>query len=454
MASRGGARPPADHDADVSSRAQGSVGASGASEASARHRFVQTDRRHDSRRATRRRREAEDALLDAVLLPSEGRSETIGSESQVLLMKSLARLERQADVEGAIAWSLDRDGDPVVIAAVPTTAATRLPPERRSYGALAALDRVQRLTDSGLDPVLRALAAQGISAAAPVPGLGQSPSAVILLVGQPPGRPVRPRTVAILGEVASRLRKTLSTSLALERMAELDAAVQRVDRLAALGGLVSEIVHEIRNPLVSVKTFLQLLPDRLEDPEFHGEFRQTVSDEVARLERMLEELLRHARPMPVRAPVEPEARIADAVVTTLQLLGYRCRERGILLETELREDLPTLGLPEDGLRQLFMNLLLNASDVTPSGGRIRIRADWSQESANHVEILIEDEGPGIEPHVRPHVFEPFWTTREQNAGGLGLAICKRIVEEADGRIELVEPTGTGACFRVVLPIAT
>ena len=411
------------------------------------------DLRHDTRRATRRRRAAEDALLDAVLLPNEPRSEAIGSEGQVLLMKAIARLERQEDIEAAVAWSLDVDGEPRVLAALPAEAATRVPPERRFYNALGELVRVQRLTDSNLDVDLQALGALGVSAAAPVPGLGAAPSAVILTYAAKAGRPLRPRSVAVLGEVASKLEKTLTTSLALERMTRLDDAIQRIDRLAALGGLVSEIVHEIRNPLVSVKTFLQLLPERVADPEFHTEFRGVVEGEVNRLERMLDDLLRHARPSPENSPLAPDGQIAGAIETTLQLVTYRCRERGVEVETDLRAELPSLGLPEDALRQLLLNLLLNASEVTPTGGRIFVTADWCQRASNHVEIRVEDEGPGIDPALRANVFEPFWTTRSDSAGGLGLSICKKIVDEAAGKIEIESGKNGGACFRVSLPIS-
>ncbi|CAN0437995.1 unnamed protein product [Discosporangium mesarthrocarpum] len=412
------------------------------------------DRRTDSHRATKRRRAAEDALLDAVLSSSEPRADRIGSEGQHLLMKSLARLERQEDIDGAVAWSLDPEDRPMVLGALPARAATRIEANATSYRALSNLDRVQRLTDPDLDPELESLATRGVSAAAPIAGLGDTPAAILLVYPTKIGRPLRPRTVAVLGEVAAKLGKTLSTSLALERMTRLDEAVRRLDRLAALGGLVSEIVHEIRNPLVSVKTFLQLLPDRLDDPEFHEGFRGVVEDEVGRLERMLEDLLRHARPTPTGSPFEPDARIANAVETTLQLLTYRSREKGVLLETEIRDELPALALPEDALRQLMMNLVLNATEVTPNGGRIRVEADWSAVSANHVSIVVQDEGPGLDPAVAARVFEPFWTTRSDGNGGLGLAICKRIIEDAGGTIELEESRSTGARFRIELPIAS
>ena len=451
IASRRGPGTPASRSSDTRTDGRGPTSASGDAPSDLARVL---DRRTDSRRATKRRRAAEDALLDAVFSTPDPRPESLGSEGQHLLLKALARLERQEDIDAAVAWSLDPDGRPVVLGALPVRAATRTEASPEAYRALAALERVQRLTDPDLGDALEALAAKGIAAAAPIPGLGDAASAVVLVYPTKIGRPLRPRTIAVLAEVAAKLGKTLSTSLALERMTRLDDAVRRLDRMAALGGLVSEIVHEIRNPLVSVKTFLQLLPDRLDDPEFHEGFRGVVEDEVGRLERMLEDLLRHARPTPLGTPLEPDARIASAIETTLQLLTYRSREKGITLETSIREELPALALPEDALRQLMMNLVLNATEVTPSGGTIRVEADWSALSPNHVSIIVQDEGPGLEPAVAARIFEPFWTTRSDGNGGLGLAICKRIIEDAAGTIELEETGAPGARFRIELPIAS
>jgi signal transduction histidine kinase len=256
----------------------------------------------------------------------------------------------------------------------------------------------------------------------------------------------------VLAEVADQLSQSMATQLALDRLGQMDDAVARLDRLAALGGLVTEIVHEIRNPLVAVKTFLQLLPERRNDPEFNDGFRLLVGEEVQRLERMLDDLLRHARPRSTPASIGEGAHIGEAAETTLQLLRYRCRERGIELETRIRPDLPALGLAPDALRQLLLNLLLNATQVTPRGGSIRLRAEWSDALPNHLVLSVEDDGPGVEPELAARIFEPFWTRRSEGAGGLGLAICKRIVEDAGGTISVQSgPTG-GARLCVELPI--
>jgi signal transduction histidine kinase len=410
-----------------------------------------SDRRHQSGRANDRRRAAEDALLDALLLPHDPAAGGVGSEGQTLLAKALLRLERQEGVEAAVAWASEPGAQPKILAAHPAHFADRIQPTAELYTALMKLERVQRLTDSELGVELTALAARGVSAVAPIKGLGATPAAVLLIYPEKPNRPLRPRTIAVLAEVATKLSDSMSTHLALDRLGRLDDAVQQLDRLASLGGLVSEIVHEIRNPLVSVKTFLQLLPDRLDDPEFHQDFRGVVNDEVQRLERMLDDLLRHARPN--RTPAIGEgARLSEAIRTTLQLMFYRCRERGVVLKTESRPELPALNISEDALRQLLLNLLLNATEVTPEGGQIILSVDWSPDEVNHIEIKVEDDGPGIDPSLGDRIFEPFWTTRSQGAGGLGLAICKRIVDDANGSIAANNRRNGGACFRIDLPI--
>jgi signal transduction histidine kinase len=411
------------------------------------------DRRHQSQRATTRRHAAESALLDALLLPHDGPVEHVGSEGQTLLIRALARLERQEDVGAAVAWAAAPDGKPKVLAADPPESAGRIQPTNELYDALLKLERVERLTDPKLGMELKALAVRGVSVVAPVAGLSTTPAAVILLYPKKAGRSLRPRTVAILTEVAAGLSRSMSTNLALDRLGLLDEAVAQIDRQASLGRLVSEIVHEIRNPLVSVKTFLQLLPERLQDPEFHQDFRLVVNDEVQRLERMLDDLLRHASPRTTSPQSGERARIDEVLRTTLQLMSYRFREQNIAFDSDIRSNLPILGLSEDSLRQLLLNLLLNASAITPTGGSISLSVDWSPTWANHIEIKIADDGPGIDASLVGRIFEPFWTTRSEGGGGLGLAICKRIVEDAGGEIEVHNRREGGACFRVDLPIA-
>jgi signal transduction histidine kinase len=374
--------------------------------------------------------------------PAEG---ILGSEQdlQSLLAGAVQQLARATGAGRAAAWSRGEDGSPVVRAAQLAGSAL-LVPEEWEYAAVASLPGASDLSAVGLGAIVER---HGFAAAAPVAGR-EAAAAAVLLLGEAEGRPdwVRPRILAELGAAAQRLRGPAAAALAAERLSELDAEVRRLDRLAALGGLVAEIVHEIRNPLVSVKTFLQLLPEREEDPEFRESFLQVASEEVRRIERLLDAVLQHARPAPpVRADATASA--ADAFESVAQLVGHRATERGVRLEIDVARELPDLRIAADALRQVVLNLSLNAIDATPSGGCVRLRAHASRDRAV---IAVEDEGSGIPPDLVPKIFEPFVSTKEDRPGGLGLAITRRIVEEAGGSIEVAERPQGGSAFTLRL----
>lgn len=321
-----------------------------------------------------------------------------------------------------------------------------LVPEEWEYVAVAALPGASDLSAVGLSAIVER---HGFAAAAPVAG-GEAAAAAVLLLGDTEGRPdwVRPRILAELGAAAQRLRGPAAAALAANRLAQLETEVRRLHRLAALGGLVAEIVHEIRNPLVSVKTFLQLLPEREEDPEFRDSFLQVASEEVRRIERLLDAVLEHGRPVP---PVRADATssVVDAFESVAQLVGHRAAERGVSLEIDAGQELPDVRITADALRQAALNLSLNAIDATQSGGRVQLRA---QASRSHVVIVVEDEGPGIPPELASRIFEPFVSTKEDRPGGLGLAITRRIVEEANGTIEVAERPQGGSVFTLRLRV--
>jgi signal transduction histidine kinase len=383
--------------------------------------------------------------LDPGTQPGRG---GLGSDQdlQSLLAGAVQQLARATGAGRAAAWSRGEDGAPVVRAAQLVGSAL-LVPEEWEYAAVASLSEASDLGAVGLSAIVER---HGFAAAAPVAG-GESDAAAVLLLGEAEGRPewVRPRILAELGAVAQRLRGPAGAALAAERLAQLDAEVRRLDRLAALGGLVAEIVHEIRNPLVSVKTFLQLLPEREGDPEFRESFLQVASEEVRRIERLLDAVLQHGRPAPlVRA--EATASVADAFESVAQLVGHRATERGVGLAFDAGRELPEIRIAADALRQVVLNLSLNAIDATPSGGSVRLRASRAR---GHLLIRVEDEGPGIPPELASRIFEPFVSSKEDRPGGLGLAITRRIVEEADGTIEATQRPQGGSAFTLRLRVA-
>jgi len=319
-------------------------------------------------------------------------------------------------------------------------------PDAETGRQLAGLTRA---TDLGTPAAREALAAPPTrwAAALALPG----PDAGVLLLAPGPldtAGSVRPRTLAALDATAQQL-SLQSPTAAWERLAGIDDEVQRLDRLAALGGLVAEIVHEIRNPLVSVKTFLQLLPEQWSEPDFRGEFLEVATDELRRVERLLDVVLEHARPQRADA-ASPGAAIDAAIESVVQLVAHRATERSVRLVVEIDEGLGALALSGDRLRQVLLNLTLNAIAVTPDSGAVTLRA---RGGATGVELEIEDEGPGVPEALREQIFEPFFSTRSEKAGGLGLAISRRIAQEAGGSLHVEPRANGGSRFRAVLPYA-
>jgi signal transduction histidine kinase len=229
-----------------------------------------------------------------------------------------------------------------------------------------------------------------------------------------------------------------------------NGSVARLDRLAALGELAAEIVHEIRNPLVSIKTLVELLPERLDDPEFRAHFVSIVREEVRRIERLLDRVLEYGRPAPP-TPTPTTAAIESVVTWATHLLAHRMRERGVRLESSIASSLPQAEIEEDSLRQVLLNLMMNAIEASPPGSRVRLVAE---AQGKEVIVHVEDEGPGIPDELRQRVFDAFFSTKPGRFGGLGLTVSRRMAEAAGGSLLLMAESATpGAVFRLALPRA-
>jgi signal transduction histidine kinase len=366
---------------------------------------------------------------------------------QTLLARTVVRIAEETGCACVSAWGRDAAGAPAVLAARwegPCTLVAR----ETALEALAGLARATDLGGPGLAEPLAGLGREpGCAAAAPVPGGAHGPAVFLLASGalDTAGR-VRPRTLAALDAAAQRLAPALAAALAAQRLARLDGEVRRLDRLAALGQRLAEIVHEIRNPLVSVKTFLQLLPDRAQDLEFRQSFFEVASEELRRVERLLDVVLEHARPSGA-VPEPVRGLVAPALASLARFLAPGAARAGVELEVDAPDALPAAAIGDDALRQVVLNLLSNALDAASPDGRVRLAARALPSS---IEIRVEDSGPGIPPALRERIFEPFVSTRANRPGGLGLAIAKRIVEEAGGALTVEAAPGGGSCFRVVL----
>ena len=235
------------------------------------------------------------------------------------------------------------------------------------------------------------------------------------------------------------------------RLKALEEEKRRADRLAAMGAMATGIAHEIRNPLVAIKTFAELLPERSDDEEFKSTFAKVAVKEIHRIEKLLGRLRALAVPAAFNLhPVDLQVPIAE----TLDLLRGEADRRRVRLVVEIEPDLPPIMGEPDQLKQLFLNLFLNALDVMASGGTlsVSVRADRERPDRGLVTVRVTDTGPGIPREQLTRVFEPFFTTKSSGTG-LGLAICRSIADAHRAALWAeAGPAGVGTAFVVQLPV--
>jgi len=363
----------------------------------------------------------------------------ITRDIQTLLSAAVQRVQKISEATAVVAWTLRETGQPYVAAAA-FSGDPPVTPDASDFRSLAKLSGVTLLDGSSdLSAIGRR---HRCSVAVPIPCERDEAAAVLLLGPEKP----RPRILGQLKREAHRLQLPIATALAVARIERADRDAHQLNRLASIGALSTEIAHEIRNPLVSMKTFLHLLPERWGSPEFSNSFLALVNDELRRMERLLDVIITHARPDGATADHRP-ADVSAAIDAILALLDHRARKREVRLESKIPDDLPAVALGEDHLRQVLLNLLLNAIDATFPGGRVLLSAKRVGDS---VDIIVSDEGPGVPTELQSEIFEPFFSTRVDQAGGLGLAITRRIVQEAGGEIRVSDRDTGGAEFAVRL----
>jgi signal transduction histidine kinase len=226
---------------------------------------------------------------------------------------------------------------------------------------------------------------------------------------------------------------------------------QSAEKLASVGRLAASVAHEIRNPLIAIRLWLtSIQKKRSADAELSRDL-EMVGDEITRLDAIVRDFLEFSRPTPLAI----EAVKLDALLDeTLELLCPRCKENEIDLVREYRADLPPVMADRKQLKQTFINLLNNAAEAMPDGGKIRVVAEPAVESNGRLMTVVrlQDTGPGISEEIRQRLFEPFFTTKEGGTG-LGLCIAAGIMTRHGGRLVLEPSDGRGASFAVWIPAA-
>ncbi len=258
------------------------------------------------------------------------------------------------------------------------------------------------------------------------------------------------------GRVASGVLLVLQDTSAIRK---LEGQIRRSDRLASIGTLAAGMAHEIKNPLVCLKTFVQLLPSQYDDPDFRNTFTPLLGNEVERINAIVSQLLNFSRPVkPILEPLSLHA----ALDAAWRLAAQQSKAKGLVFERHYHSERDRLLGDQRLLGQVFLNLFLNGLDATERGGKLTVSTravgppeqPWCQdalETDTWIEVQVCDTGSGIAPEERERIFDPFFTTKA-NGTGLGLSVAHGIVLEHHGLIDVESTLGMGACFRVLLPL--
>lgn len=244
----------------------------------------------------------------------------------------------------------------------------------------------------------------------------------------------------------------------ITEMKKLEIRIRQVERMAALGTLAAGLSHEIRNPLSAIKTFVQLLPRKIEKPGFLERFQRTVPREINRINQLIEDLLDLARPPKYQFS---KTNIRSLLKETIDFMEAELQTHNIQCVCNLPEDLPHIRADSAQLIKAFQNLIQNATQAMQSGGELTIEACFEErdpltrspaENRNgSVKVSFQDTGPGIPEEVLRNIFNPFFTTKDKGTG-LGLAITHKVVTEHGGQIEVTSDGRSGTRFIVGLPI--
>lgn len=261
----------------------------------------------------------------------------------------------------------------------------------------------------------------------------------------------------------------------VERIKESKHIIRRMERLKTIGDLAAGFAHEIRNPLVPIKTCLQLLPERYgKDADFTEKIPNYALKEVERIERLLKEIMDYSRP---RTPVLKEEDINEVIDGTVQFIEYQAKKKGIKIERDYDETLPKIRVDREQMKQVLLNLIINAMDAVQlvrdsassneanGNGRIEINTSKVKHmfssygkigEGDFVQIEVADNGIGIAKENLDRIFNPFYTTKhtsyDREGTGLGLSIVQEIVAEHHGFVEVKSDLGVGSSFYVNLPV--
>jgi signal transduction histidine kinase len=243
------------------------------------------------------------------------------------------------------------------------------------------------------------------------------------------------------------LKEVDQTAYKLEKSRE---HLQQAEKMVLVGKLAAGMAHSIRNPFTSVQMRLFSLKRSLDLTDVQKEDLDVIAEEIKHIDTIVQNFLEFSRAPKLKIQSISPSTVVDM---TIQLLQHRIKSYDVEIRVLRNGELPMLQADPEQLKEVLVNIIINACEAMHTGGEIKI----VEASGHHpdmgpvVELRLEDNGPGITQEVLEHIFDPFFTTKEEGTG-LGLSIVKRIIEEHQGRIDVSSTKGSGASFIITLPI--
>ena len=319
---------------------------------------------------------------------------------------------------------------------------TTLNPEAQRITGLAAEETVGRASTC-LPPPLADIVQQACA------GREWRDEKVELESDEHEGMTLRVSTAACESHEDGAARRNLLVVLHdVSALTHMEQQLRKSDRLASVGTVAAGMAHEIKNPLVAIKTFTQLLPERYEEADFRDTFSSLIGSEVTRIDGIVNRLLDFARPSD---PILGDVHVHTSVRELKDLVEHQFDKKNVRLTCDLQATHDTITADANQIEQALLNLLLNALNASAAGGTVTIRTENADHTAAAVRISVIDSGCGIPPEHVEHVFDPFFTTRPEGTG-LGLSVTHRIVQDHAGGIEIDSTPEVGTTVNLTLPL--
>lgn len=239
-------------------------------------------------------------------------------------------------------------------------------------------------------------------------------------------------------ERAERINSELQTAYA--ELRETVGQLLQAERLSSLAEIASGVVHEVRNPLGAIKGAVEILEDELAPDSPRREFAQIAKTEVERIDKLVQEFFHFAR---AKEPNKTPTDINELIRAVKRLIENQAESQKVEVGEDLSENLPLVQLDGEQIKQVLLNLAINALQAMPEGGNLTFRTVWESDELC---VEVEDTGGGISETVKGKIFDPFFSTKDKGLG-LGLSVVYKIINQHNGRIQ-ISNTADGALFRL------